>query len=220
MKYKIWYEQNQKLKTIILEAKSLYDLKQDISYPCNIVKLKELKKFDILKYIYFKNEKELLELFYEMSTMLEAKLPLDEVISILLNTKFSYKINTILVSIQIAIQKGQSIYKALEIHKGYLGYISIIFFKLGEQNSNMSLSISSLYQILNESYNIKQKVKKALSYPMILVIALLISISIIFNYIIPKFEYIFLQFGDNLPQSTYIMLQIKYFIDNYHFFIV
>ena len=220
MKYKLCFEEKGKLKTIILESSSIENLKTLNGYPLNIIKIKKIKPFKIDSLVVFKNDKEVLELFYEMSTMLEAKLPIKDVIEILLNTQFSPRLQDILYSMQNAIKNGQPIYKVLKNYQNYLGYLPILFFKLGEKNSNFSTSISALYKILNESYTIKQKINKAMSYPLILVVALFVSVGIIFNFIVPKFAYIFAQLGDNLPLSTYILLQIKEFIDNYYIFII
>ena len=84
MKYKIFYEENSKLKNKIFNATSLEELTSFNSLPLNIIKIKELKtyKFDKFSFV-ITNENEILELFYEMSIMLEAKLPIKDVVDIL-----------------------------------------------------------------------------------------------------------------------------------------
>jgi len=65
-----------------------------------------------------------------------------------LNILFNKHIKEILFSMQTALKNGQDVYESLYKHKYYVGYISIIFFKIGERNSNFSQSISSLYTVL------------------------------------------------------------------------
>ena len=220
MKYKIFYEYNGVLKNKILKANSLDELKLHNDLPKNIIKIKKIKNIKLEFNFIRKNDQELLELFYEMSVMLEANLPIKDVVEILLNTQFSSTVKKILLSIQNSLLNGQPIYKSLKTYQNYLGYLPILFFRLGERNGNIAYSISSLYQILNESFIIKQKLKKAISYPSILVAALFIAVGIIFNFVIPRFDYIFSQLGDNLPFSTYCLVWIKNFIDNYYIYIL
>ena len=212
MKYKIYYEQNQKEKSIKIEEESIEKLKENSNYPLNVIRIKKIEPFNLKFNLTIKNDKEILELFYEMSTMLEAKLNIDEVLEILLNTKFNKNTNNLLLSMKNALLNGQDIYKSLQKHQSYIGYLPMIFFKIGERNSNLAQSVNSLYNLLSENYKIKQKLKKAISYPMILLLALFCSVLIIFIYVIPKFTYIFESLGDDLPFSTFLLLYIKDFV--------
>jgi general secretion pathway protein F len=49
---------------------------------------------------------------------------------------------------------------------------------------------------------------------------LFLSTIIIFNFVIPKFEHIFIQFGSDLPLATKYLLNTKQFLDNYYIFII
>ena len=216
MKFKIWYEQNKKLHTIIIESTSKDRLKYDKDYPKNIINIKELKKLDFKNLFIKKDEEELLELFYEMSIMLKSKLQIKEIIELLLDIKFKKYTQEILVTINNALKNGHPIYKALTPYENHLGYLCILFFKLGEQNSNFQNSINSLYEILRETNNIKTKIKSTLRYPFILVFGLIIALILIFSIVLPQFEYIFNQFNNNLPYSTYILLKIRDFL-SYHY---
>ena len=216
MKFKIWYEQDKKLHTIIIESVSKDRLKYDKDYPKNIINIKELKKLDFKNLFIKKDEEELLELFYEMSIMLKSKLQIKEIIELLLDIKFKKYTQEILVTINNALKNGHPIYKALKPYENHLGYLCILFFKLGEQNSNFQNSISSLYEILRETNNIKTKIKSTLRYPFILVFGLIIALILIFSIVLPQFEYIFNQFNNNLPYSTYILLKIRDFL-SYHY---
>jgi general secretion pathway protein F len=216
MRFNIWYEKDKKISTKTIEVNSKEELKYHKSYPLNVINIQEIKKYNLRNIFYNKNDTELLELFYEMSIMLKSKLQIKEIIEILINTKFTKNIQDILYTIDKALNNGYPIYKALEQHKNTLGYLPILFFKLGEQNSNFENAISSLYEILKENNIIKQKLQKVLTYPIILVGALVIALSIIFTVVIPQFEYIFIQLGDNLPLSTYILVKIQKFLFEYY----
>jgi len=209
MKYKIYFQENGVLKNKIVSQIS------DI--PTNTIKIKELHSpFDFQLSLY-KKDSDIVTLLYEISLMLSAKIPIKDVIEILLKSHKNSFSRDILQTIFESLQNGQPIYKSLEIHKKSLGYLPILFFKLGEQNGNISNAIDSLYTILNENKKLQASIFKSLQYPILLIISICIAIGIIFTTVIPKFEHIFALFGENLPLSTSILLFIKNSIYNYSF---
>ena len=52
-KYKIVYQENNKLKSIIIQAISLEKLKQDVNYPKNIISINQRKEY---KLVYVKSK--------------------------------------------------------------------------------------------------------------------------------------------------------------------
>jgi general secretion pathway protein F len=141
--------------------------------------------------------------------MLSSLLPIKDIIEILLKSHPKGIENTIVTTINKALQDGQPIYQALQTYEKEIGYLPILFFKLGEQNSNLSTAISSLYEVLSENQKLKKKIKQALHYPLILLTSFFISLVVIFIFVVPKFESLFLEFGEHLPLSTTILLFIK-----------
>jgi general secretion pathway protein F len=210
MKYKITFQENGKIKSKI--SPSIEDGK-------NIISIQPLEstpfEFNLLNN---KKEDEIVFLFYEISMMLSSKLPIKDIIEILLKShKQGFK-KEVLETINKSLQDGQPIYKSLQKYEKKLGYLPILFFKLGEQNSNLTTALSSLYELLSENQNITNKIKKSLQYPLILLISFIISLVFIFIFVVPKFEYIFVEFGDKLPLSTTILLFVKnIFFEHYLF---
>jgi general secretion pathway protein F len=212
MKYKITFQENGKIKS--KKVASLH------SEEHNIIKIEKILKEPF--HISFKksNEDEIVLLFYEISTMLSSKLPIKDVIEIALKSHPKGFKKDILQTIDKSLHDGQPIYKSLQIYEKELGYLPILFFKLGEQNSNLPMALKSLYEILIENQKLKNKIKQALQYPLILLSSFFISLAVIFIFVVPKFEYIFLEFGNNLPLSTTILLFIKDMIYEHYLLIL
>jgi len=216
MKYKIYYQNKDKLKSIIIDAFNMQSLKSSIDYPSNIIYINEIKKFN---FTLFDNKNEKLEMFYEMKTMLDSNLQFKYIIDILINSDFSKKNKEILQTIKQSIKNGQSIYESLLIHKNYLGN-SIIFFKIAQENSTFKQAILAMYKMQKQEEKIKQDIKNILAYPIILFSSVIFTIYILFLYVVPKFENIYAQFGSNLPYSTKILLDVKYIISNEYLYLL
>jgi len=204
MKYKITFQEDGKIKSKTIQTLSDNDTKN-----LNIIAIEQIqtKRFALTKNK--QNDDEIVLLFYEMSMMLSSLLPIKDIIEILLKSHPKGIENTIITTINKTLQDGQPIYQALQIYEKEIGYLPILFFKLGEQNSNLSTAITSLYEVLSENQKLKKKIKHALHYPLILLTSFFISLAVIFIFVVPKFEYLFLEFGEHLPLSTTLLLFIK-----------
>jgi len=201
MQYKIIYQEDQKIKSKIVDTLDTNNL--------NIIKIEEINSNKLNLRLYSSHDDEIVLLFYEISILLSSKLPLKDIIELLLKSYQKGFQRDILKTINKALEDGQPIYQSLQKWQNELGYLPLLFFKLGEENGNLSVALNSLYEILDENQKIKRKIKTVFQYPLILLISFFISLGIIFSFVIPKFEYLFIQFGDNLPLSTAILLWIK-----------
>jgi general secretion pathway protein F len=79
----------------------------------------------------------------------------------------------------------------------------------------MQGAIVALYELLSELESMKKKIYNGLKYPIVLLISLVISLYIIFHFVIPQFEHLFLQYNNQLPNSTKMLLAVQnFFIQN------
>jgi len=215
MKFKIWYQENQKLKTIIVEANSTETLQKTGIYPTNIIKIRELKEFNFDLFAFRNSKKDVYEFFTQLDIMLGANLTFSQSIDLLLDSKQEKKIEEIIKVIQHSLSSSISVDKALYEYKTYLGETSLLFLKLGFENGNIKESIHSLVEILEEDIKSSEKLTEVMRYPFILVISLFISIGMIFLYVLPNFEFIFSLLKDEIPFSTYLLISIKEILDSY-----
>lgn len=215
MKFKIVYQENQKIKSIILESNSYDTLHKMDIFPSNIIKIKELKevKFDL--FVFRSSRKDVYEFFTQLDIMLGANLSFSQSIDLLLDSKQEKKIEQIIKVIQHSLSSSISIDKALFQYKTYLGETSLLFLKLGFENGNIKESIHSLVEILEEDIKSSEKLSEVMRYPIILIISLFVSIGMIFLYVLPNFEFIFSLLKDEIPFSTSLLLSIKEIINSY-----
>lgn len=214
-KYKVSYQENQKLKT------GIFNSTQDL--PDNIITIKELNKFnfDIPVFTSRISTNDLYNLFNEINIMLKSGLKILDVLEISINT---YDKNSIIYriinSMLSALQNGTPLYKALDKFKDQIGTLPISFIKLGESKGDINKSIDSLCMVLEIEYVNKNKILSKLSYPIILIIAILLMGIAMLLFVVPEFEYIFKQLDTQLPIITRILLDIKEFILKFGFIIL
>jgi general secretion pathway protein F len=215
MKYKILYQKDDKIKCKTVKTDNL---DKEI-LPENIIEIKKIG-FDLNYDIEIFNtvkDKDLKNIFYELSLMLESKILLNDALDILIKTQKKKILKDFLLTLQNSFSKSIDIYKSLERFK--INPLVKSFFKITQDSGNISLNIKSLSFIISEDYEVKREFIKSMTYPFVLLITLFSSFLGIFKFVVPKFEFMFKQNPQELPIATKVLLFVKDIFDNYLFFI-
>ena len=220
MQFKVVYQDSKKTHTIVIESDSLESLQKHKKFPSNVIRIIEVKNYK-LSILSSKNlKKEVIEFFIQLDMMLRANVTFSEVIDLLLESEQEKKIKEILEIIKKSLTSSVEIDEALVQYKNILGDTSLLFLKLGFKNGNIKESIHSLVEVLTEDMSSKDKLYETMRYPLILIGSLLISIGMIFIYVLPNFEFIFTLLKDDIPFATNILIFIKGMFDDYFLLIL
>lgn len=210
-KYKIKYQNNDLIEEIYIETTNLSNEK----LPKNILEIKEQKKnFEfLLKRKKRIKKKDLNLLFYELSLMLNSKINLTDSIDILIKNKKDKNLIEFLKILKYSFANGKSVRENLGDFD--IDNVIISFLENLQNSGNSLLNLKALNSLLKENEEIKKSFFKALSYPIILSIALFFSLFSIFTFVLPKFKTIFLNVQTELPIATRILLFFDDFFQNY-----
>lgn len=118
------------------------------------------------------------------------------------------------------LNSGLSLTESLVNYKSQLGDVTLAMIELGESTGNMAESLEKLAEILDEIYENQQKFKKAIRYPITVVVAIAIAFTILMIYVVPKFKSIFDKFKSELPLPTKILLGLENLINNYGLYLL
>ena len=215
-KYKIRYQNIDKIEEIIIETTNLSSEK----LPKNIIEIIEYKtnyKFDFKRKKRI-NNKDLNLLFYEFNLMLQANINISDALDILIKNKKDKNIVDFLKTIKYSLSKGKSIDENLDKFK--INSLVISFLKISQDSGNIALNMRALSELLKQSEEIKKSFYKAISYPIVLTITLMISLFTIFSFVVPKFKVIFSQTQNELPMATKILLASESFFENYFLYLL
>ena len=215
-KYKIRYQNIDKIEEIIIETTNLSSEK----LPKNIIEIIEYKtnyKFDYKRKKRI-NNKDLNLLFYEFNLMLQANINISDALDILIKNKKDKNMVDFLKTIKYSLSKGKSIDENLDKFK--INSLVISFLKISQDSGNIALNMRALSELLKQSEEIKKSFYKAISYPIVLTITLMISLFTIFSFVVPKFKVIFSQTQNELPMATKILLASESFFENYFLYLL
>lgn len=216
-KYKITYQDENRVKTKIIESSNLKEEKLP-SKILTIKPLNEKKDFNIFKSKIKIDKKLLISIFYELNIMLQANLMLNDALAILSQNYKEEKLNKFIDDLKKALLVLDTIDNIFRDYR--LDIYIVSFLKLCQKNGNVKVNINAMSILLKEEMKIKKEFSKAIRYPFILLISLFLSINVIFYFVVPKFKIIFINNYESLPLATKILFNIHTIYMSYFIYLI
>ncbi|MDW7667539.1 MAG: type II secretion system F family protein [Bacillota bacterium] len=110
------------------------------------------------------------------------------------------------------VQKGSTFSEALSSHKDVFPEIMISMIEAGEVSGNLDVIMERLSVHFEKEYKIENKVKSAMIYPIILVIAIVAVVSFLLVVVMPTFIGMFQGSGVPMPALTQFLIKISDFL--------
>ena len=159
--------------------------------------------------------KDLIAAMRQLSVMTDAGISIHDSIKEVSKATVDPSLKTIFEKIDDDLNAGLSLTESMMSHRHELGDVTIAMVELGESTGNMAESLEKLSEILEEIEENRQKFKKALRYPITVIIAIGIAFTILMVYVVPKFKEIFSKFKTELPLPTKILLFMEHAVNTY-----
>ena len=166
------------------------------------------------------SQQQLLQFTRELGTMLGAGLPLDRSLSILGGLIEGAEFSKILRSLVEAVRAGKSLAAAMGEHPDVFPKIYVNMIRAGEAGGIMEGVLRYLTEYLESTLALKEDVKSALIYPVILASAAGVSLIVLFLFVIPKFATIFRDNSKALPLMTKLIIDLSQVLAHYGWIIL
>jgi general secretion pathway protein F len=229
--YKLEILYRGKKEKLILEAPSKQELYTMVfsQYPkCKILLIKETSKptsgstleniqNQIADFLQLNSVDEESKIFFlhQLAVMSDAGISILDSLREIRKSVENRNLQNIIDSILKDINNGESLSEAFSKYENIFGNLTITMIKLGDKTGDSAKALFKLVGMLEEMRDNRTKVKKAMSYPRNVLIAMVIAIIVIINYVIPQFESIFAKFNSELPLMTQILLGAEKFFSEY-----
>ncbi len=151
----------------------------------------------------------------ELSTLLEAGLPLDRSLQILTELAEKERFREVIRDLLKKIEAGRSFSEALSSYPSVFPKLYVNMTKAGEAGGILNVILSRLSKYLQTSKEMKDYLISVLIYPAVLTLASGASIIILLTFVIPRFAKIFADMGQAIPLPTQIMLSISQMVRSY-----
>lgn len=141
-----------------------------------------------------------------LSGIIKAGLSLKEGVDIILSDTKIKPLKKILTEAKLDLEKGQPLSATFKKYPTVFSPVFIAFVRAGELSGTLEKSLEYLGITLSKDYDLSRKIKGALTYPLILVLASIAVIAILMVFVVPKLIKVFAASNAELPWLTKLII--------------
>lgn len=151
-----------------------------------------------------------------LGVMLKAGLSLAEALRTLSLQTENKRFKEIITDIKQEVEKGKPLSARLEKYNDVFDNLFINMIKAGEVSGQLEIVLARIYIQMKKDYELRSKVKGAMIYPIVVIIAMVAIGSLMIVFVIPKLTAIFKEASVSLPLPTRVLMATSDFvIQNY-----
>ncbi|MDP2565122.1 type II secretion system F family protein [Pseudoalteromonas marina] len=151
----------------------------------------------------------------QIATMLMAGVPLIQAIEMIGSGSTNKSVGKLMETIGDEVKAGQPLNQALRKHPRYFDDLYCDLVASGEQSGALDKIFDRVALYKEKSEALKAKIKKAMFYPIAVLVIAVIVTSILLIFVVPQFQDIFAGFGAELPAFTLFVIGISEFMQEY-----
>lgn len=179
---------SQNLTPIEIKASGKGGIKREFSLPQR-VKLKDLAVFS-----------------RQFSTMIGSGLSLLRALNILSEQTENKKLAETTRKVRDDVEQGGSLSASLSKHPKIFTNLFVSLVRAGETGGQLDLVLARVADNYEKDYKLRQKIKAAMTYPVVVFVLAIILVTIMLIFIVPTFAGMFTSLGGELPLPTKILL--------------
>lgn len=141
----------------------------------------------------------------QLASLLNAGMPLDRALTILIGVAEDERAKTLLERVQEKVRGGSSLADALEA-QGTFSRFYLNMIRAGEAGGALEVVLKRLNEFLERAQALRETVTSALIYPIILLTVSALSVLVLLTFVVPQFQRLFADAGKALPLATQIVI--------------
>lgn len=155
----------------------------------------------------------------QVATMLSAGVSVLKTLEMIASGHAKSSARTMLSEISNEVKAGNPVAQSLRKHPDQFDDLYCDLVDTGEQSGALETIFERVAVYKEKAEALKSKIKKAMFYPIAVVVVAFIVTLILLIFVVPQFQAIFSSFGAELPVFTQMVLNLSEFIQHYGVFI-
>ncbi|PTB95405.1 type II secretion system protein F [Marinobacter sp. B9-2] len=156
----------------------------------------------------------------QLATMMKAGVPLVQSFDIVADGLENKGLQELVMSIRNDISSGTSFAGALRKHPKHFDNLYCNLVDSGEKAGALEAMLDRIATYLEKTELLKKKVKKAMTYPIAVVVVAIIVTAILLVKVVPQFESLFQGFGAELPVFTQMVVRLSEWMQSWWFVVL
>ena len=145
----------------------------------------------------------------QFATMVNSGLPILRAMSILADQSDSKELRKVLVDVRTDVEQGSSLSGALAKHPKAFNNLFVSMIRAGETGGLLDRVLVQLAEQIEKEVALRRQIKSAMTYPIVVVILVVLIMSAMLLFIVPQFETIYGTLGSELPTPTKLLLAVS-----------
>ncbi|MDA8165136.1 MAG: type II secretion system F family protein [Desulfobacteraceae bacterium] len=148
----------------------------------------------------------------QLSTMIDAGLPLVQSLDILGKQQENVTFKKVLLEIKGDVETGSTFADAMKKHPEVFDNLFCNMVEAGEMGGILDTILQRLAGFMEKAQALKKKIKGAMTYPVICLCIAFGVLAVILVFVVPVFQKMFADFGSALPLPTQMVVNMSNFV--------
>lgn len=149
-----------------------------------------------------------------LGSMISAGLSMSRALSVMEGQGKNKKVKNIIGKLRDEVNSGKTLSESMELFKNMFSPLVISMVKSGEQSGMLSEALRVVSTQMEKNYTLQKRVKGALMYPSVILLAMVIITIIMVTYVVPSLMKTFADLKLALPASTRFVLFVSNMAQN------
>jgi len=151
----------------------------------------------------------------QIATMLSAGVPLVQSLQLIAKSNEKEPLRQLMGEVSHEVSSGTPLSQTLRKHPKYFDDLYCDLVEAGEQSGALETIYDRISIYKEKSEALKSKIKKAMFYPIAVLVVAAVVTMLLLLFVIPQFQDIFAGFGAELPAFTQFVLGISDIVQSY-----
>jgi len=156
----------------------------------------------------------------QMATMMKAGVPLLQSFDIIIDGADNPNMRKLIEELRDDVAAGNSFAAALKRRPRYFDDLYCNLVSAGEQSGALETLLARVATYKEKTEALKSKIKKAMTYPIAVLIVAVIVTGILLIKVVPQFQQVFASFGAELPLFTQMVVGLSEMVQRWWLMIV
>ena len=153
----------------------------------------------------------------QLATMMKAGVPLVQAFDIVAEGTDHEKMRELIMTVRTDVSSGTGLAGALEKHPAHFDVLFCSLVASGENSGTLEVMLDRVATYKEKTEALKAKIKKALTYPIAVIVVAIVVTGILLVKVVPQFAETFQSFGSDLPGFTLFVLRISEWVQSWWF---
>ncbi|HEY4500651.1 MAG TPA: type II secretion system F family protein, partial [Candidatus Paceibacterota bacterium] len=155
---------------------------------------------------------EIIRMAKNLSAMLSAGLSLSRALSVIERQSSNSSLKIIATGLSESVKKGSSFHEALTAYPKVFPELFVAMSRAGEESGSLADSLAIVGLQMERSEELVRKIRGAMIYPAIVIIAIVIVGILMLIYVVPTLTRVFIELGVQVPLATRIIVALSNFM--------